>query len=447
MKARFASADFLTKFFYSKNQPNLNKSIAFLDNPKDRRYFSKLVKGLLCNYLLLKWHLNKFLDSKKQIPSFVESNLITAMYQLFFMDKTPAYSILNDTVEIIKNSKFSGFANLVNAVLRNIERESARDYKWLNNLTNLEGAERISILYSHPLWLVKRWISEFGFENAENYCKFNQLDYPHFIRPNLLKSSAEILKSFLIRNEVEFEELDYLEGVFKLPSGIQKVIDSQEWQSGDFVIQDETSILTGKIIAENIRGNYADICAAPGLKTQLIYEKVKGSFSGIANDIDISRFSEMKENFINWEIFNIGLYNLDALTLPSDLSKNFDTIILDAPCSNLGVVTSKPDIRWKRSSGDIADISKLQLKLLMAAGELCREGGNIFYATCSIESDETDNIIRAFLNSTDRFETDDITDSIPEQYKDYYNDNKLKILPFSIQKTGFFLVKLIKTKV
>ncbi|MCK4666227.1 hypothetical protein KAU33_05735 [Candidatus Dependentiae bacterium] len=446
MKARFSSADFLTKFFYTENKPNLNKSITLLSDPKDRRYFSKLVMGSLCNYLLLKWHLNKFLDNKKKIPGFVESNLITAMYQLFFMDQTPSYSILNDTVEIIKHSKFSGFANLVNAVLRKIERESGRNHEWLNNLKNLEGAERISILYSHPLWLIKRWIEEFGIENTENYCKFNQLDYPHFIRPNLLKSSAESLKSFLIKNEIKFEELDYLEKVFKLPSGIQKVIDSKEWRSGDFIIQDETSILIGKIFAEGIQGNYADICAAPGLKTQIIYEKIRDSVSGIANDINVDRFSEMKENFINWEIFNIGLYNSDALTLPSDLSKNFDTILLDAPCSNLGVVSSKPDIRWKRTSADIADISKMQLKLLTAAGELCREGGNIFYVTCSVEDDETDNVITTFLNLTDKFKTGDISDYIPELFKDYYNDNKLKILPFSIQKTGFFLVKLIKTR-
>ncbi len=447
MKARFSSADFLTKFFYSETKPDLNKSISLLDDPKARRYFSKLVKGSLCNYLLLKWHLNKFLDNKKRIPGFVESNLITAMYQLFFMDQTPTYSILNDTVEIIKNSKFSGFAKLVNAILRNIERESGRNYDWLNKLTNLEGAERISILYSHPLWLVKRWIAEFGIENTEKYCKFNQIDYPHFIRPNLLKTSAETLKNFLINNEIKFEELDYLEGVFKLPSSIQKIINSKEWQSGKFIIQDETSILIGKIVAESIHGNYADICAAPGLKTQIIYEKVRGSFSGIANDIDITRFSEMKENFIKWEIFNIGLYNLNALTFPSDLSKNFDTILLDAPCSNLGVVTSKPDIRWKRTSADITDISKIQLKLLKAAGELCRDGGAIFYVTCSIENDETDNVIKTFLNSTDKFEIDNINDSIPEQFKEYYNNNKLKILPFSTQKTGFFLIKLKKIKV
>ncbi|HDS08865.1 MAG TPA: hypothetical protein ENN73_01445 [Firmicutes bacterium] len=440
---RQKAADYIRDFFYLNKFNDYSVILNELDSKLDRRFISNLILGVFKEYLLLRYHIRRYLDYKKPLPPFIESNLIVGGYQLFFMDKTPSYSIINETVEIIKRSPDKKFTGLVNAVLRRLERVSGRSPTFLYEGIDLTGPDLISLKYSHPLWLVNRWISEFGFENAEEYCRFNQKSYPHFIRANLLKSGTEELRKFLEDNSVEFKHTD-TRGVFLLPGGIQDILNSEFFLSGKCIIQDESSVIIGRLAAAEISGDFLDLCSAPGLKTQIIKEEKSGKITIHANEVDPVRFQEMKDNLIKWCVNDINLLNLDALEFPEEFLSRFKTVLIDAPCSNLGVIAAKPDIRWRRTENDLHDIAGLQLEILRRGSELCSDGGIVIYVTCSIEREETEDVIDKFLSANKNFFLEEPA-SVPA-FADCTGKSgfMLRFLPFKIHKTGFFIVKLRK---
>ncbi|MDD3627206.1 MAG: 16S rRNA (cytosine(967)-C(5))-methyltransferase RsmB, partial [bacterium] len=437
---RKKTANLVQDFFYLNKFREISDLLNEIDSKLDRRFFSNLAIGILKQFLLLKYHVQIMLDYKKPLPPFVEANLITGAYQLFFMDKTPSYSIINDTVEIVKKSPSRKFSGLVNAVLRKLERVSGRSERFLLENIDLKGSKLISVKYSHPLWLVERWINEFGYENTEKYCQFNQKPYPHFIRPNLLKSNLKELQNFLDENGIEHSPAE-TDGILLISKGIQDILNSEYFLEGNCIIQDESSVMVARIASENIKSDYIDLCAAPGLKTQIIMESNKNSFMGAANEIESGRFKEMIDNFNKWNVKNISTYNFDALEFPDSFTEKFSTVLIDAPCSNLGVIAAKPDIRWRRSESDLNEVSQRQLAIIQNSAKLCKPGGNIIYITCSIEKEETTDVIEKFLNKTDRFtirELKGISSRSPEQEQEKY----IMFYPFKISRTGFFIVNL-----
>ncbi len=366
---------------------------------QDKALLYELVHGVIRWMTRLDWVLTGFYKGQyaKSISD-IKNALRVAVYQILFLDKIPDYAIVNDAVEYVKHFQGQKAANLTNAVLRNIIRSK-------NKISFPSPADDpvyyISNYYSHPVWLVKRWVRRYGKKFAEKLAIANNEKPLLTIRVNNLKSSPEAIKKLLKEKNTDFTEGKYLPGYFNLNVSTG-VTDWEEFKKGFFTIQDESTGLPCYLLDIKPGMRALDLCAAPGGKTALLADLMNNTGEIVAIDKYDSRLEVLRKNLSRLGIENVTTKAIDALEFEDE--NKFDRVLVDVPCSGLGTLRKKPDIKWKRALMDIKKLNPLQIDLLRKAAELVKPGGIVVYSTCTIEPDENFEIVQQFLDENLDFE-------------------------------------------
>ena len=453
--ARRAALDILLK--WQKNKAYINKLLSYHSgtsvlSKQDLSFCHRLCLGVVERKIEIDFIISKLSNTPlNKINLSILTILELGIYQLKYLENVSDFAVCNEMTSLSKQIGLSRLSGFVNAILRNYLRKKD---EILNSYPKKDN--KIKYLYVHysmPEWLCEHFINEIGFEKAEKAFKF--FSENKCITVRALESKLSVDKAILLlENEgIEFCQNKYLNYVFDIKNPA-KFLNSDIFNQGYFQVQDFSSILVGEVANPDFFDNILDICAAPGGKSlhlaDILSKKYK--FDNKNNEIGkiVSRdLYEFGAALIKKRAEQSGFDNLitevkDATVFYEDDVEKYDLIIADLPCSGLGVIGKKPDIKYYIKKEDLKELSKLQFDILKNAVKYLKRGGALIYSTCTvseIENDlQTDRIIGE-LN----LEPAKINDRL--YFADMTDDYKIQILPGEYDSDGFFISKFYKTAI
>ena len=406
-------------------------------NPMDKRLLSEIVHGVLRNQSKLDWVLTGFYHGQyvKVVPN-VRNALRVALYQILFLTRIPHHAAVNEAVEFVKKYRGQKLASTMNGLLRNIAR----------NIENIrypvaaqDELQYLSVVHSHPMWMVKRWHERYGFEGTESLCKANNIRPFLTLRVNKLRTSYNDFINSLAELAIDYRKCFYLDD-FVTVRNLPSLLESKLYTEGHFSIQDESAGLVGKLLDPKPGETIIDLCAAPGGKATRSAEMMNNQGKIIAVDRYGTRLRALVGNAARLGVTIIEPMEADSLSLELE---PVDKVLLDAPCSGLGVLSKKPDIKWKREPESIPELAKLQHNLLESAARLVKPGGVLVYSTCTIEPEENINQIKSFLEAHPEFTVDNASQYVQHQLVNA--DGCIETLPHKHRMDGTCAVRLVKT--
>jgi 16S rRNA (cytosine967-C5)-methyltransferase len=404
---------------------------------QDVNFIYNLVKGVIQYHKLLDYVLQFALNRPINKLEKTALNLLRiGAFQSIELN-TPSHAFVYETCEAAKDLKRPDLVSLLNAVLRHLPEEET----WQDSLKNLNETEALSIKYSHPEWLLKRWIGEFGIENTKKLLMFNN-DYQSrqvVVRHNPLKCDWEALRNQLKADGYNIEVVSDFPIHFFTIDKFGELLRSKYFQKGLFSVQDFSQSLPVTLLAPKQTENILDVCAAPGGKSTYIAQLVSNNAHIVSSDISDTKISMLKDEIIRLGINCIKLKVADAT---KDSFPFSDKILIDAPCSGTGVISKRADMRWNRKPEDINNLVELQLKILTNMARFLRKNGAIVYSTCSLEFEENWGVIEKFLKNCPNFQIDPAYKFVDGNYCD--NQGAIRILPFKHNFTGSFAVRLVR---
>ncbi|TRZ63896.1 16S rRNA (cytosine(967)-C(5))-methyltransferase RsmB [bacterium] len=413
-------------------------------NDFDKSLLNEITHGVIRWLRRLDWFLNGFYRGQyeKCLPD-VKNAMRVALYQILFLNKIPYSAAVNEAVEFIKRIRGDKHAGVVNGLLRTIIR-TLDALVWPTR--EIDEVNYLGIIQSHPNWMVRRWISRFGFDEAQALCEANNRRPSLSLRVNKQKTTPDEFASYLSEKGINFRKSEYFDYFFTIKQ-MAKIYDDELFKKGYFTVQDESAGLVGHLLNVKEHDLVLDVCAAPGGKSSHISELSGNRCKIIAIDKYLSRVETMKKNFERLGYTNILAFHEDISDPKTDLLKNkivgkVDKVLVDAPCSGLGVLSKKPDIKWKREPEDIHKLQKIQTEILNLAEKYVRPGGVLVYSTCTTENDENTEIIDKFLNNNADFEIDNAKKYIPESLVN--ERGFIETFPHKHQVDGSFSARLIR---
>jgi 16S rRNA (cytosine967-C5)-methyltransferase len=403
----------------------------------DKALLYEIVHGVIRWMGRLDWVLNGFYKGQfsKAIPN-LKNGLRVALYQILFLDRIPDHAAVNEAVEFVKKLQGQKPADLTNAILRNIIR-SKNAIRYPDPNEDLAGY--LGAYYSHPSWMVKRYITRFGAEQAEKLFIANNEKPFLTLKINSIKTTPDKFKELLKSVNLRFTPGKYLPEFFKL----QNLTNITAWEyfaEGYFNIQDESAGLACRLLGVKPGLRVLDLCAAPGGKSAYIAGLMHDEGEVVALDKYESRLSILEKNIDRLGFKCIKPLASDALDFRDGL---FDRVLADVPCSGTGTLSKKPDIKWKKDLLDLSKIQPLQYELLVRAAQLVKKDGILVYSTCSIEPEENIEIVKKFLKNYPDFQLKNAADEFPAELVDEYGC--IQTLPHVHQMDGAFAAKLVKT--
>lgn len=406
---------------------------------KDIGLLTELTYGTLQRRMTLDFYLNPFLKGNKKVESWVRQLLRLTLYQMVYLDKIPDRAAIFEAVEIAKRKGHKGISGMVNGVLRNIQRQG------LPSLEQIEDpVERLSIETSHPLWLVRRWVDQLGYEETKKMCEINLTAPLQTARVNEVKASSEECLSLLEEEGYEVEASPFIPVAIKCLRG--NLANSQAFKEGLLTIQDESSMLVAYALGGNQNETILDACAAPGGKSTHIAEKLQNTGQVISLDLHEHKVKLINDNAMRLGLSNIKANALDSRKVQEHYEKeSFDRILVDAPCSGLGVMRRKPDMKYTKKEEDLYHLHKVQRNLLAAVSPLLKKGGILVYSTCTVDKEENQHVVQSFLNENADFEGDiSVRERMPKAIAPFIDGYELQILPQDIGSDGFYIACLRK---
>jgi 16S rRNA (cytosine967-C5)-methyltransferase len=404
---------------------------------RDRAFILELVNGTLRNRARLDWALDLFSAQPVERTDTATRNILRlGAYQMLFLDRVPVSAAVNTATELAKvHGKKSGY---VNGLLRNLDRKRS-------SITYPDEPERrLAVLYSHPAWLIRRWRQRFGSETAERLLGENNRPAPLGIRANTLRTNREELKAALSLQGAEAVDMAFSATGLELLSspGIRSL---PAYTQGLFMVQDQAAQLVGLLVAPEPGDTVLDACAAPGGKATHLAELMQNRGAIIALENDPGRIGKVRENSERLGTTIVVPTLGDAARYRRD---TFDKILIDAPCSGLGVLRRHPDGRWSKSEGTIRERTVDQRRILENCASLLKPGGTLVYATCTTEPEENEEIIAGFLSGPgDDFEVDDPRPYLPERAAILVDEKGFfHTYPQATEMDGFFGARLVKRK-
>lgn len=403
-------------------------------NYLDKKYITELFYGTIKNKVYLEYILKQF--TKYRIKKKIKILLMMSLYQIIYMDKTPDFATVNEAVKIAKKEEGINSSKFVNGLLRNFIRNFDK-----NNLKFKNKEEEFCIKNSCPISFFNILKSQYGEEIAKKIVLSFNYKSTNSIRVNNLKNSKKELISKLNLENVIVEESKICKDCLL----VDKLnIESDLFKHGFYTIQDEASSLVALSLASDNINNYKilDTCAAPGGKTAHIAEKFINS-EIVSCDIHNHKLELMKNNFDRLGFKNIKIQKQDATIFNEKFNEKFDIILCDVPCSGIGVIKNKPEIKYKITDEYIKEISKLQYSILENNSKYLKKNGIIIYSTCTIDKRENYENIDKFLKNNKNFVLEKI-----KLDSDVKVDKKgvINILPFEYNCDGFFIAKLRKVE-
>lgn len=415
----------------------------------DAALATELVYGTIGRQATLDYWLSKFVaKGLHKLDTWVHQLLRLSAYQLLFLDRIPSHAAVNEAVTIAKRRGHSGISGMVNGVLRSIDR--GRSELKLSEIQAETPVATLALRHSYPEWLVKRWVDAYGLETAEAILASGN-EPPHAsIRVNTILASREERLQELLESGLEAQPSTVS------PSGIivqggGNMADTEGFRQGLWSVQDESSMLVAEVVAPKPGMKVLDCCAAPGGKSAHMAELMDGKGKVWANDLHAHKRELIVSQTERLKLRNVEAITGDAAKLSERFAeKSMDAVLLDAPCSGFGVIRRKPEIKWNKTEGDIAEIAALQRQLLNEASSLVRPGGTLVYSTCTMEQEENERQVSAFLAEHPEFELDaDWPETIVSRLReagiiDKSFDGQLQLLPQHFGSDGFYIARMIR---
>ena len=367
---------------------------AYLD-PRDRALCHELVMGVLRWQLWLDHVIEHFADRKVaglDLP--VKIALRLGLYQLRFLSRIPASAAVNESVNLVRMARLRSAEGFVNAVLRRATREPEYD----PSTALSDPIERLSVETSHPRWLLDRWVQLIGFAETQALAIANNHAAPVAFR--LVEPRDEVLERLRAAG-ASLEASEIAAGAWRVSGGGGELLRLLADQ-GRIYIQDEASQLAAQTLEARAGDHVLDVCAAPGSKSSQI--AALGEIHVIAGDVHEHRIRTVLQTSRTQRLTNLHCLILDGQVGLPFPDGTFERVLVDAPCSGTGTLRHNPEIRWRISAEDLQDLSARQRQLLCNAARVVKPGGRLVYSTCSLEPEENEGVVAAFLEMTDQFE-------------------------------------------
>lgn len=410
--------------------------------PRDRALLTELVYGTLRWRGTIDWHLAVYLRRPlANTDAYLRNLLRLALYQILYLDKVPGYAAVDEAVKDAKVRGGRRAAGFVNGVLRKF-----LDRKQTPPLPTREDgcASYLSVIGSHPDWLVKRWLERFGAEQTEALLKANNEPAPLILRSNRLKVSREALLEKFLAAGLEAAPARWSpQGIrVKGSAGVERL---PGFEQGLFQVQSEASQLVGFLLAPRPDERVLDACAAPGGKSTHIAELMDDRGEITAIDISARGLEKLNENVQRLGLRSVLASRADILMdLEESWAAPYDRILVDSPCSALGTLRSHPEAKWHKSEADIVRLGKLQARLLHQASRYLKPGGALVYATCTLMCEENEKVVSDFLRRHSDFELDDASRYLPDDARMLVSGKFLLTLPHQHDTDGFFAARVKK---
>lgn len=401
-----------------------------------KAFVTELVNGTLRNLINIDYVINSFSKTKTdKMKPFILNNLRIAAYQILYMDKIPASAACNEAVILAKKRNFSTLSGFVNGVLRAIAR-GRESIKYPEN-----RLEAMAIKYSYPKWLLEYWSEEMDIDTVENICIAFSKPPRISICVNTLKTDKKKLKDRFYEEGIAAEGDTLLDNSLYIYR-TNNIAESRCYKEGLFHIMDESSMIAVKILAPNENSTVVDVCSAPGGKSYAIAEYINDRGTVYSRDIYEHKVELIKEGAIRLGLTAINAEIKDGTVCDNDTKADF--VLVDAPCSGLGLVRKKPDIKYNKTAEDIDELVKIQREILSASAHIVKDNGVLVYSTCTISKKENVENVKWFCEKYG-FTTEDISEFLPEGIScNTAKEGYIKLLPQDYGTDGFFIARMRK---
>ena len=379
--------------------------------------------------------LSKVKTNKMEI--YVKTLLRMGVYQIMFLNSISDYAAVNETVNLAKkkNSKVSGF---INGILRNVIRQKEE----IGKVKTKDDIEYLAIKYSYDKWMIKNWMAHFGKEFTEELVEANNERPNIYLRTNTLKITRGELIEKLAEQNIKAEKVNVVEEAIKVEH-LKDIENNKLYKEGLFTVQDISSMLVGKVMNPKENSLILDVCSAPGGKTTHMATLMNNTGQVVSRDIYDHKLKLIKASANRLGLTNIDAQEFDGMKLDRESIAKFDYVLADVPCSGLGIIRRKPEIKYKEKE-EFRELPPIQKKILENAAKYVKVGGTLIYSTCTIQDNENINVVNEFLQKHKNFELAPIKEvnvDLDNQEKGY-----MKIYPNVHDMDGFFISKLIRVR-
>jgi len=396
------------------------------NEPTKPAFVREIVYGVLENKYLLDYKISRLIRGKiKDVRPQDLTILRSGIYQLEYMNSIKSYTVVNESVKIAK--KFAkGRDKFVNAILQRYAREG-------KNLNPVPKSEEISdiisfwkIKYSFETWILKLFVNQFGLVETENILKSLNRHPNFFVRTNLNEISRDELQKKLKAMGIESVASERTDTALKLFG--KNLIDNSLYERGFYSVQDESSQILIKEMEIEKNLCVVDVCAAPGGKTFAIAERMKNTGMVYSRDIYMHKIKKIENEAKRLRLSNVQASLWDGTKPEADLVEKCHRVLCDVPCSGLGVIARKPEIKYRKNSKEIKKLYEIQFEILRASAKYLKKDGILLYSTCTINRDENEAIVERFL----------------KENIDFKLEKKILLLPNRDDTDGFFIAKIVK---
>ncbi|MGV8079161.1 MAG: 16S rRNA (cytosine(967)-C(5))-methyltransferase RsmB [Syntrophales bacterium] len=386
------------------------------DTPADRALLTQIVYGTLRMRGYLDWVIRSLCEKRSPAVSPPVRNILrTALFQIHFTDRIPDYAAVNEAVRLAKQVD-ARTVPFVNGLLRNAVRR--RDAVPLPSGTK-DPARRISIVHSHPLWLVKQWIRRYGIEETADICRAGNEIPPLAVRVNAGRATRRGVREELAAEGIEAADAPWSPDGLLLPHTGRSIRELACWKEGRITVQDEASQMVARLAAPRPGDRILDLCAGAGGKATHLAEITGDEATILAMDSSREKLGELERNAGRLGIRSIRTLAADATADPGeDFHESFHRVLVDAPCSGLGTLRRNPEIKWRLGASDIPLLSDLQGRLLDRGARCVMPGGTLIYSTCTLLKQENEDVVADFLHRHGDFQQVREIDDVPREMLD-----------------------------
>ena len=379
-------------------------------SPRDERQSTDYVAGVTRWKRWLDFVLSHFVRTHlDQLEPALRQVLRLGVFDLLILE-TPPHAAVNEAVELTRRMVRPQAAGLTNGVLRNV----VRSLETLPEPDMADEADRLGVRHSHPTWMVRRWLDRFGAEDTIRLLNANNARPAFGLRVNTRRTSVDAVAAALEASGVSWETSPYLNYLLRVRQ-LQPVIAAGLLADGSVAVQDESAAMVVRVLDPQPGERLLDLCAAPGGKAMHAAQLMDDRGEIVAVDVHPGRLRLVERASLSQGVSIVRCLAADARTLEAQAVGPFDCVLLDAPCSGLGVLARRADLRWNRSEADLRDLMALQDRLLDSAAPLVRPGGRLVYSTCTIEPEENEDRVDRFLTTHAEFTVEPAGDLVPPE--------------------------------
>ena len=403
----------------------------------ERRFITRLTKGTLERRETLDWMINRFSSVKtKKMKPVIRTILRMSVYQMQFMDRIPVSAVCNEAVKLAKKRGFKSLAGFVNGILRNMDRQPEKLALPKDNL---------SVIYSQPEWLVEEWTKNYGTEKTKAMFEYFLQEQPLTVRVCKNRISVEEFKQRMENQGIEAIQNPWIPEAFEL-KGYDYLGALPEFNEGLCTVQDVSSMFVAKAADVHPTDYVIDVCAAPGGKSIQISEMLGEGGQIVSRDLTWDKVNLIEENIERLGAEHIQTECQDALVLVEEDKQKADIVIADLPCSGLGVIGRKADIKYRVTKEDVLSLSKLQKDILNVVSEYVKPNGTLIYSTCTVNMEENQKNVQWF-EANYPFELESLSGLIPNEIcPDTAEQGYIQLLPGEYGTDGFFIARFRRVK-